>query len=253
MKKNKTMRVAGMLLALTLITSCFVGGTFAKYTTGADANDAARVAKFGVEVTTGGELFGKTYSDAKNGNTIATSGTYTVSSNDKVVAPGTKGSVQNFLTVSGTPEVAVHVEATLTADHMICLPQTGASKPYADFVTEADDTFTLAENYYPIRWTLNDGTKDLVTGTLTDVKAYLDAHVTGDYYPGTPESGKTMTDFANDVAKNFTLSWEWAFGQNDQADTYLGNMAAGLTATTGAPTAELNEAFTFTIAVTQID
>ena len=31
MKKNRTMRVAALLLALTLMTSCFVGGTFAKY------------------------------------------------------------------------------------------------------------------------------------------------------------------------------------------------------------------------------
>ena len=31
-KKNVLMRSAGLLLALVLVTSCFVGSTFAKYT-----------------------------------------------------------------------------------------------------------------------------------------------------------------------------------------------------------------------------
>ena len=35
MKKTGFMRAALLLLVLTLITSCFVGGTFAKYTTSA--------------------------------------------------------------------------------------------------------------------------------------------------------------------------------------------------------------------------
>ena len=39
--KNKTMRVAALLLALTLMTSCVVGGTFAKYGTGDEALDEA--------------------------------------------------------------------------------------------------------------------------------------------------------------------------------------------------------------------
>ena len=39
MKKNSTMRIAAVLMVLTLMTSCFVGGTFAKYTTADDASD----------------------------------------------------------------------------------------------------------------------------------------------------------------------------------------------------------------------
>ena len=42
MKKTKLMRAALLLLVLTLITSCFVGGTFAKYTTSAEGSDTAR-------------------------------------------------------------------------------------------------------------------------------------------------------------------------------------------------------------------
>ena len=45
-KKNRTLRAAVLMLALVLITSCFVGGTFAKYVTSGEAGDNARVAKW---------------------------------------------------------------------------------------------------------------------------------------------------------------------------------------------------------------
>lgn len=44
-RNNKLMRASGFLLVLTLITSCFVGGTFAKYVSRAETSDSARVAK----------------------------------------------------------------------------------------------------------------------------------------------------------------------------------------------------------------
>ena len=51
LKKNWTLRAAVLMLALVLITSCFVGGTFAKYVTSDNAADLARVAKWGVSIT----------------------------------------------------------------------------------------------------------------------------------------------------------------------------------------------------------
>ena len=56
MKKNKTMRAAALLLAFTLITSCFVGNTFAKYTASGSASSAARVAYWGFDTTETVEL-----------------------------------------------------------------------------------------------------------------------------------------------------------------------------------------------------
>ena len=41
-KKNVTLRAAAVLFALALITSCFVGGTFAKYVTNGTGSDKAR-------------------------------------------------------------------------------------------------------------------------------------------------------------------------------------------------------------------
>ncbi len=50
MKMNRTMRVAVLMLALTIITSCFVGGTFAKYTSTTTGSSTATVAKWSFKV-----------------------------------------------------------------------------------------------------------------------------------------------------------------------------------------------------------
>ena len=51
MKKNRTMRIATLMLALTLITCCFVGSTFARYTSTAAGGDSVKVAKWEIGVT----------------------------------------------------------------------------------------------------------------------------------------------------------------------------------------------------------
>ena len=56
MKKNRTMRVAVLMLALTLLTCCFVGSTFAKYTSSATGTDSVQVAKWEVFVNGDEEL-----------------------------------------------------------------------------------------------------------------------------------------------------------------------------------------------------
>lgn len=113
-KKNWTMRAAVLMLALVLITSCFVGGTFAKYVTSGSGTDSARVAKFGVTVSANGDVFAKEYDtdDQTVVGTIAKS----VISTDKVVAPGTTSN-GDFVaaTITGTPEVAVRVSYKLDA------------------------------------------------------------------------------------------------------------------------------------------
>lgn len=56
------MKTAGFLLALTLMTSCFVGRTIAKYNTSGEGMDSVQVDKFGVEVTVfGSEVFQSEY------------------------------------------------------------------------------------------------------------------------------------------------------------------------------------------------
>ena len=64
MKKNKMMRLASVLLVLTLLSTSVISGTFAKYITTDSANDSARVAKWGVVASVKGDLFGQTYAAA---------------------------------------------------------------------------------------------------------------------------------------------------------------------------------------------
>lgn len=98
---KKKMTVLGVLALAVAVTASQVGGTYAKYVSSVDYTDQARVAKF--QLTGAGEavktidLFAKsyTYNGEKYVQTLA---------DDKVIAPGTKGSVT--LDVTGTFETA---------------------------------------------------------------------------------------------------------------------------------------------------
>ena len=247
-KKNWTMRAAGLMLALVLITSCFTGGTFAKYVTSGNGSDTARVAKFGVTVSVkNNTVFHTTYATKgdvldKDGAKIENS---VVSDNgENLVAPGTKEEGTATFSVTGTPEVAVNVKLALE-------PTDGNTEvkdvflkagTYDNYTTAAtDDTFELTNDYYPVKFTLKKGTES-TTGTLADINAKLAA--LSKNYPA-----NTTLD---DVLGEYTLSWEWAFENNDAADTLLGNLAAG-TAVVDAAKYSTQIAFKLTATVTQID
>lgn len=250
-KKHWTLRAAGLLFALVLITSCFVGGTFAKYVTSKSASDIARVARFGVEITAEDHTaFKTTYTTDATGlsigvnsviSSIGTSGT-----RDKVVAPGTGEDKAATLSITGTPEVAVHVELTMSGmdvflragDH----PDLTATSPTA--------TFNLADRYYPVVFTLKQNDAELKSGTISEINTYL-ATLSKNYDAGTDLGTKFGT---------YTLSWKWAFedagiAKKDQADTLLGFLAANNTAFGYRAMTDYNIVISFTLAatVTQID
>ena len=116
MKKNKMMRLASVLLVLTLLSTSVISGTFAKYITSDEASDTARVAKWGVAVSVNGNLFGTDYNAvdaAEAQNSIVASSTSVSSSDDKnIVAPGTKNEKGMKIALTGTPEVAYTISAT---------------------------------------------------------------------------------------------------------------------------------------------
>ena len=123
MKKNKTLRAAGILFLATMLTTCMTAGTFAKYTSGDSAEDSARVAKFGVTVTADGSLFGEEYASKENGNKpISFSGdehTGTVQvfeTGENIVAPGTENKTGLGFVISGKPEVDVEINTTVDID-----------------------------------------------------------------------------------------------------------------------------------------
>jgi hypothetical protein len=129
MKRNKKTRCAAMLFTLCLVTTSIVGGTFAKYTTTGEASDTARVAKFGVVISTGGSLFSNAYveeyggnipvtwnGDYKSGDDSITVSTIQYDADDNIVAPGT-ASYDEGLTfgISGQPEVSTQLTGEISA------------------------------------------------------------------------------------------------------------------------------------------
>ena len=220
-KTGKTMRVAGLLLALVLVTSCFVGGTFAKYATSGHGHDSARVAKFGVEITANGTMFAKEY-DTDDTNVKATIAQSVVSSDDsKLVAPGTKGNMVS-MTLTGTPEVAVRVQytATLTLN---------------DKWKDADGNF-----YCPLQFKIPE--YDAATQTwgnvVVDGTKFKDAQALSrevenriNAFSATYKAGTSLDSLTAADNKAPSVSWEWPFQHEDGSDidtkdTYLGDQAA---------------------------
>lgn len=265
MKKSRSMRLASALLVLTLLSTCMISGTFAKYTTQASASDTAKVAKWGVTVVASNALFEENYTTDDTVETFSYTGVYSVDAKDDtdVIAPGTKGSMT--FSIDGTPEVAVNVKVEFdktegTDLKMITLPAgiykdyTKATYAEGETVAAYNGTFTLTANYYPVLWTLkradtSSATKTVVTNmenvTLQDVENYFDT-LSVNYDPNT-DLGKTFG--------YYELSWEWPYETEgkDAADTYLGNVIAATPTdidTTGVLT---TEAFSLDITVTQID
>ena len=212
-KKNWTLRAAVLMLALVLITSCFVGGTFAKYVTSGDAADHARVAKWGVTVTAHGtgDVFAKSYD-----NTVIANGEY------KVIAPGTKKENAALVTLSGQPEVAVKV--TYSAEHFSL---TGK------WVGDKNDTFycpliikvTGKVNGTVQTTTINCAEKNSAAEIKTAVQNAV-AACSATYAPNTDLSSAAVD------GEGLKISWEWPFegtenpGQTDAKDTYLSDQAA---------------------------
>lgn len=246
MKRNRWMRAGGLLLVMTLITSCFVGGTFAKYVSEGEGSDTARVAKWGVVVTGQGDAFAKEY--ATDDESVEGSIGVSVKSDVAVVAPGTSGEFKG-ISLSGTPEVAVKIETTATVG------------------LTGDWTLTSGEFYCPLIFNINgvriSGLEyDSADDFATDLKAKLEGASSGNVQAGVDLANPKSTDnvpvlFRKNDDGSSKIKWEWAFEdghnqlstykikQTDANDTELGNNAAN----GDAPTISLKLETT----VTQID
>lgn len=268
MKKNWTLKAAGILLALTLITSCFVGGTFAKYVTSSEAAETARVAKFGVHAfVSTDDLFKTQYTTDDSGKGATITCSVDSKGSGDLVAPGTKSDGALNVNVSGTPEVAVNVAFKLVVTGDVFL----RAGIYRDFTTAELTTdgknasFNLTEDYHPIVFTLKDSNGvTLKSGTLSEIKEYLENTLSQDFAPNT-----NLTTVFTDALQ---LTWEWKFTDEtnenewvDKADTLLGHLAAdknskGKFVENNSLPVELDTSdfstdisFTLSITVTQID
>lgn len=204
MKKTKLMRAALLLLVLTLITSCFVGGTFAKYTTSAEGSDTARVAKWGFKdasvVLT--DLFNTNYNN--------------VLSTENVIAPGTKGNASFGFTYGGdnnatAPEVAYTFK--VSADESTCDPS---------IKKNTNIKWSLDGAVVPAAGSAVAGSWDALLAAIKNLSGDPSGEET--YAPGNlPGAFKTA-----DGAYMHTVAWEWAFetandATQDKNDTDMGN------------------------------
>lgn len=248
MKKNVMMRLACFLLVAVLISTSAISGTYAKYVTTDSVNDTARVAKFGVVVTAEGSLFENTYKDAP-----ATDDTITVESyggvDDNVVAPGTNNGTDTFkFSITGTPEVDVKVEVKVSDLEKDVFLKAKTGLP--DMTTGDEDTFNLLADYYPVKYTLKkQGTAILTDGTLADLKTALE----GISVAKVDSNTNLETAFGD-----YEITWKWDYEGNDQADTLLGDLAAGTTLTPDVTLVDgtdysLKTGLKIEITVTQID
>lgn len=204
MKKNKIMRWASALLVLTLLTTCAISGTFAKYVTSTTGNDRARVAYWGFDEQAhiDIDLFDTEYANVRS------------QTGDNVMAPGTEHDTFvsfHYNDVNGftAPEVAY----TFTID------------------VETEGNYAELDANPNFYWTLEryDGvveTYDTLAQLVTAMN-YLsgDKSGTGTY----PANGLPQTyDQARD---GFYVGWVWKYEDaenlvaQDMRDTAMGNAA----------------------------
>lgn len=261
MKKNLTKRTGVLLLVLVMLTSCFVGGTFAKYVTsmnlGGDTDGTAgdgsyaRVAKWGVSITgveTNSDGSGKLalFDDQYATDDTATySGQWSVDSADGalVVAPGT-GSVDedgNPLTgalsikLSGKPEVAtkITVNASVTLG--------GA--------WEVDGQFYCPLIFYIGGKTVNGSEYDSAEKLNTAISAAVATYIM--------DPNKDLADLTDGTGEDditVNIGWRWPFhvsNAQDIKDTALGDAAAA--AAEGEGGTALSVSVSGTVSVEQID
>ena len=213
MKKNVLMRAASGLLVATMLTTCAISGTFAKYVTQDKGGDIARVAKWGVIVQVEGDLYGQKYlnGDQSPANTVTlkADGDTAIGVNGKqinnqlnVVAPGTNSKANKFaFGINGTPEVDSQTTIKVRAQNIyLSKGEYGVMVPLATgVVTEENfkDLADITENnahvaveakQYNGLWVKDDVTKEYKRATTyQDGETYytLEDYVDNDaiYYP----------------------------------------------------------------------
>lgn len=231
-KRFKSIRASMILMVLALITSCIVGGTYAKYVTSGTGSDQARIAKFGVVIVGNGTAFSKTYDSKNEMGTVKS-----VLSTDSVIAPGTSGKMIS-MSVSGNPEVSVAV--TYKGEFSIYnweVMDEEVSKFYCPLiiiVNGREIKGTSFENEHEFQEAVNTAIEEC-SGTY---------HVESFSSSGLKETIQVPS-----------VEWRWDFDGgdiNDKYDTYLGNRACE--ASEGVPNNKIaTVCLSITTTITQVD
>lgn len=218
-KNNKLMRASGFLLVLTLVTSCFVGGTFAKYVSEGEGQDVARVAKWGVDVVVTGGGFDTQYGKDTPGanvdeHTVQGDGSESITFTwevgteteqqtedvSNVIAPGTKGTFGG-VKITGKPEVAVEVatEAEVVLTGWNVRDDNGKKEFYCPLVFTIGDQTICGLHY-------SDSTAGGQHSFETALETAIEQATTGQF-----DAGTDLTT----IGKDITYSWAWPFENSD--------------------------------------
>lgn len=194
MKKNRTMRIAVLMLALSLLTCCFVGSTFAKYTSSTSGNDTARVALWDI-VVENKDIAVTGAAPTLDFNLFDYVDTGVKDVTDNLVAPGTTGMATFDIVNNSEVKAQYTVTFTEVNDGGIFLQYSLDGTTWVDSIDELD---TTTDNKYVASAVLN--------------------------YTSDDDTDKTTIN----------LYWRWAFdntdaatvkgheGQTNAADTNLG-------------------------------
>lgn len=224
----KKTRIVGLLLVFVLVTSCFVGGTFAKYASTGSGSDNAAVAKWSILV---------------KGTEIAVTG------DPETVTFDLFNTVRDTDSVDGDEDDDADVANASSSDHTLIAPGTCGSFTL-DIVNNsevtAQYTISLSENNaseIPLQYSVNE------TDWYDSIEILMDNDATSD------ELDKQRIEMlgVSGNSDSKTIYWRWVFegitngahtGQTDASDTNLGITAQGT-----APKVTV----TATITVEQVD
>ena len=203
-KKKLSMMVATVLMAV--LVAGMGAMTYSKYiTTTTTEKQQATAANWGFVVTAdASELFGNAYNVSDESPNVATkveasNNEVSVKANTTglIVAPGTAGKMT--ITINGRAEVMAQLNISVVdaSTSEICLKNYNEQKV----------------DYYPIIWTLKDGSNNKIgeSGTLTKVLSEL--------------KGKSQVIKPNEeYGKAYTLSWEWPLETGTGENTGVNNI-----------------------------
>ena len=186
--KKRMSTIIGALVVLCLATSCFVGSTFAKYTSTVNGNAdvEASVAKWSFDIggvaanLADGTAENLTFSTGVVTNTEGTD-TIAVDSGKVKMAPGSQGSFT--LALTNTSDVTAKVVVTVTSVSLKINDTEVSDHPFKYSAT-GDDDYT-----------------EIDTGLVV-------------------YNGNIAHTAENE--ENVTIYWEWAFNGNDEVDTKIG-------------------------------
>ncbi len=229
MKKNRIIRFASLVLVLTLLSTCAISGTFAKYTTSTSSQDSARVAHWGFEKTadiTITDLFKNAYDQNVNGYA-------------DVIAPGTSNSATfafNYDANTSASATAPEVAYTFTVS------------------TEGSSCHQNIQNNPNIQWRLNVTENNSKTegtwGNWTTLINNIQGLAGNGQANGTKSYSAQELPEAFDNDQIYEIEWKWIF--DNTVDTTATNNDINDTAMGNADTLA-NVTIKITITATQVD